>query len=143
MRPPNPEATRPGALLTRSSPVARSRRTISAPVAGKRGYSISVAETKRPPGIASAQTTFGARGSRASNTPTTPSGAPIGFASARTGTVRTIGHETLTEGSESGVRVAVGSGVAGLGVKVSVAGERVAGDATTLGELLAGVSDGD
>src|SRR5436853_2328513 len=131
--------------MTCSPPLIRSRRTICVLAVVPRVYSISVADTKRPPGIASAQSTFGLRASLASNRPTTPS-APIGFASARTETFRTAGQDALTGGSASGVRVAVGAGVAvavaagagvwGDGVAVSAAG-------VALGAAIGGVGEGD
>src|SRR5256885_2969308 len=130
--------------MTCSPPVIRSRRTICVLAVVPRVYSISVADTKRPPGIASAQSTFGLC-ALASNRPTTPS-APIGFASARTETFRAAGQDALTGGSASGVRVAVGAGVAvpvavgsgacGDGVAVSAAG-------VALGAAIGGDGDAD
>src|SRR5438445_6002871 len=117
--------------MTCSPPVIRSRRTICVLAVVPRVYSISVADTKRPPGIASAQSTFGLC-ALASNRPTTPS-APIGFASARTETSRAAGQDALTGGSASGVRVAVGAGVA-----VAVSAEGVA-----LGAAIGGDGDAD
>src|SRR5438309_1525574 len=131
--------------MTCSPPVIRSRRTICVLAVVPRVYSISVADTKRPPGIASAQSTFGLCASLASNRPTTPS-APIGFASARTETSRAAGQDALTAGSASGVRVAVGAGVAvAVAVGSAVCGDGVAVSAAgvALGAAIEGVGEGD